>query len=239
MKERRGDWQRVVVVLVLVAGTAAGIVVAARGDLLVARWTGAGFGSTCALLLLTLPRSPAVPPPAVAIDGGVAMPIRRLFAPALTAAVLLAGLASFGAPVVVREELGTRAGFLVPALAWVAGPGLLVLGGLLLLGALRSRGRLVLSPDGVSYVALTGRTSRLAWRNIDTVELDEVWEASLVITPRLGPDGGSVGRAMKVPLHAVTWPGAAVADAIRWYAGHAGARRDLTDPAALERWRGR
>lgn len=239
MKDRRGAWQRVVVVLVLVAGIAAGTVLAAWGDLLVARWTGAGFGTACALLLLTLPRSPAAPPPAVAVDGGVAVPIRRLFAPALAGAVLLAGLACFGAPVVVREELGTRAGFLVPALAWVAGPGLLVLGGLLLIGALRNRARLVLSPDGVSYLPLTARTRQLDWRDIDTVDLDEVWEASLVINPRLGPGGGSVARAMKVPLHAVTWPGPAVADAIRWYAGPAGARRDLTDPAGLERWRGR
>lgn len=108
-----------------------------------------------------------------------------------------------------------------------------IMGPLMLVGAALGRGRLRLDPSGVTYEQLMGRSKTIAWRDVGAVELDPVWGKSMTLEAKLWTNA----KSMTIPLYFQTWPGEAVADAIKWYAGHAGARKNLTHPEALERWR--
>lgn len=171
--------------------------------------------------------------PAEAVSGGLLLPSRAASRPVLGVALSLLAVGSLG---VAIEGLNTGEplfGRRSPAHAFLTALALAVLGPVVLGGAALGRGRVRLDPSGVGYERLAGRSTFIAWRDIDKVELDPVWGKSLALQAKRWTNA----QSMKIPLHFQTWPAEAVADAIRWYAGHAGARQNLTDPEALERWR--
>ncbi|MEP7740142.1 hypothetical protein ABKW28_21045 [Nocardioides sp. 31GB23] len=170
---------------------------------------------------LTAPRHGprADPPPAVAVEGGLALPLRR-------AQVLLRAVAG-----VVLGLLGV----LVVLVADSAGPR--VLGGLVVLGvvgaaalAARTETRLVVGPEGLRVPGGVTRAQTVPWRDVAEVAAVRGWQPHLVVRSK----GPGLVACRLLPQ---AWPASALVALVEHHRRRAGDRAALVHPDALERFR--
>ncbi|GHJ58857.1 hypothetical protein NOK12_13750 [Nocardioides sp. OK12] len=170
---------------------------------------------------LTAPRHGprADPPPAVAVAGGLALPLRRT--QALLRAVAGVALAPLGVlMVLVADSAGPR-----------------VLGVLVVLGvvgaavlAVRTETRLVVGPDGLRVPGGVTRAQTVAWRDLVEVAAVRGWQPHLVVTTR----GPGLVACRLLPQ---AWPASALVALVEHHRRKAGDRSALVEPDALERFR--
>lgn len=170
---------------------------------------------------LTAPRHGprADPPPAVAVEGGLALPLRR-------------------AQVLLRAGAGVALGLLGVLMVLVAdSPGPRVLGGLVVLGvvgaavlAARTETRLVVGPDGLRVPGGVTRAQTVPWRDVAEVAAVRGWQPHLVVRSK----GPGLVACRLLPQ---AWPASALVALVEHHRRRAGDRAALVHPDALERFR--
>ncbi len=161
----------------------------------------------------------ADPPPAVAVEGGLALPLRR-------------------AQVLLRAVTGVVLGLLGVLLVLVAdSAGPRVLGVLVVVGvvgaaalAARAESRLVVGPEGLRVPGGPTRARTVAWRDVVEVAAVRGWQPHLVITAK-GPE------VLACRLLPQAWPASALVALVEHHRRRARDRAALVDPDAVERFR--
>ncbi|ANH38371.1 hypothetical protein I601_1942 [Nocardioides dokdonensis FR1436] len=186
----------------------------------------AGAGS------LTAPRHGprADPPPAVAVEGGLALPLRR--AHVLMRAVVGAAIAGLGVGMVLLGGSATR-----PLLVFGRDVDPRVVGVLVVLGvvaaavlATRTENRLVVGPDGVRMPGGLTRARTVPWRDIAEVGAVRGWQPHLVVAFK----GPGLVACRLLPQ---AWPASSLVALLEHHRRKAGDRGALVHPDAVERFR--
>lgn len=178
------------------------------------------FGGALVALLWPPRQNRAPLPRPIAVPDGVALPLRR--APHIAGAVGLLVIASLGVTVAVAADgVGMK----------VLGVVMVVVGAVFAImvvrGASRGRGAIVLTPDSVTIPAGTTPRTTIAWADLAEVAVTGGWQPHLVATYK-GP-GLATSR-----LSAQAWRPRVLLETLEFYRTHRDARAHLTSPSALE-----
>lgn len=180
-------------------------------------------------VLCTVPPATA-PPPALQGAGGVLLPVRRVIAHAgwalvVAGAPILLLLAPIGEPTTRREAQWPLAAAGVVALAlWVAWR------------LVRSDLRLRLDPSGVHVPSFwRDRVEHVAWDRVGDVVAQRAARPALLIVHAGHADAPTYTT---VDLRVPAWRASLIAEVLTHYAQTPEARAELTDPRALDRFRG-
>lgn len=167
-------------------------------------------------------RPRGTPPPAVDLDGGVALPLRRSHVPRQCAVIVVLG--SLALTAALFDGRGWS--MALAALVLVAAAGLAVR--VATTGAAGARVRL--DPEGITVPAGLASSRHLSWRDVDRIEGRPAWQPLLVVLPRKGD-------AIAFRLLPQAWSPTAIAAVVDHYADHAGPRRELVGSGSVERFR--
>lgn len=171
------------------------------------------------VVLFSAPSRSRPLPPARAVDGSLALPVRSSYRGARAVALLAVGAVGATGVVLIESPVGRVVG----ALTAVAGVVFAVLG-------LRESRAIRVDPTGVRLPPGITPSEHIAWRDVVEVAVTGGWQPKLFVTWR-GPGLSAchlLGQA---------WPPSAIVATLDHYGRHASDRVALDDPESLDRFR--